>query len=104
MMGIEVPFKEVSGLSVEMEQEMVVEGGLNTHVHRLPKQMKHANLVLKGALKPVNSIHVLWIKSILEGSLLLPIPPIPISVTLLMPKAVLLIIGCVQMLIRLNGT
>ncbi|MCD8179597.1 MAG: phage tail protein [Tannerellaceae bacterium] len=83
MMGIELPFKEVSGLSVEIEQEMVVEGGLNTHVHRLSKQMKHANLVLKGALKPVNSLHVLWIKTILEGSLLLPILPIPISVTLL---------------------
>jgi len=40
-------FTEVSGLSVQMDTEDLVEGGNNGFVHKLPKQLKWPNLVLK---------------------------------------------------------
>ncbi|GAB2681737.1 phage tail protein [Thalassiella azotivora] len=40
-------FMEVSGLSVQMDVEEVVEGGVNGYVHRLPGRLKWPNLVLK---------------------------------------------------------
>lgn len=63
----EVAFKEVSGLSSEMELETIQEGGVNEYEHRLPKQIKHGNLILKRALMPVagNSM-VKWIRDVLE--------------------------------------
>jgi phage tail-like protein len=48
--GVQVPdasFSEVSGISLEMETEAVVEGGENRFVHQLPKGIKHPNLELK---------------------------------------------------------
>jgi phage tail-like protein len=64
--GIELPFKEVSGLSTEMETENIGEGGVNDFEHKLPKQIKQRNLVLKRALAPVSSNDVKWIKQWLE--------------------------------------
>jgi phage tail-like protein len=68
--GDEIAFKEVSGLSTEMELETIQEGGVNEYEHRLPKQIKHGNLVLKRALMPVSNNTVIeWISKILnEGS------------------------------------
>lgn len=80
---LEVAFKEVSGLSTEMEIGTLQEGGVNSYVHHLPKQIKHTNLVLKRALQPVFSADVIWIKSILECDFLLPIVPVPVIVSLL---------------------
>lgn len=63
-----IAFKEVGGLNSEMEVETVQEGGVNEYEHRLPKQIKHGNLVLKRALMPVKDNPIVtWIKSILEG-------------------------------------
>jgi len=46
--GLEIgAFTEVSGLSVHMDTEDLVEGGQNQFVHKLPKQLKWPNLVLK---------------------------------------------------------
>src|SRR3954454_16530210 len=46
--GLEIgAFTEVSGLSVQMDTEDLVEGGQNQFVHKLPKQLKWPNLVLK---------------------------------------------------------
>jgi phage tail-like protein len=64
--GIELPFKEVSGLSVEMETENIREGGVNDFEHKLPKQIKQRNLVLKRALAPLSSNDVKWIRQWLE--------------------------------------
>lgn len=66
----EIAFKEVSGLSTEMELETIQEGGINEYEHRLPKQIKHGNLVLKRALMPVsNNTAIEWIGKIMnEGS------------------------------------
>ncbi|NDV67375.1 phage tail protein [Dysgonomonas sp. 25] len=63
----EIAFKEVSGLSAEMELETIQEGGVNEYEHRLPKQIKHGNLVLKRALMPITNNNVVkWISEILE--------------------------------------
>jgi phage tail-like protein len=40
-------FTEVTGLSVQMDTEELVEGGQNQFTHKLPKQLKWPNLVLK---------------------------------------------------------
>ncbi len=48
----EVAFKEVSGLSSEMEFDVVSEGGLNDHKIHLPRGVKHSNIVLKRAMMP----------------------------------------------------
>jgi phage tail-like protein len=40
-------FTEVTGLTVQMDTEELVEGGNNQFTHKLPKQLKWPNLVLK---------------------------------------------------------
>jgi phage tail-like protein len=65
--GESVPFKEVSGLDVEMETESLSEGGQNTYQHQLPKQIKHGNLVVKGAKLPLKNQFVSWVKDTLEN-------------------------------------
>ncbi|MDR0368499.1 MAG: phage tail protein [Bacteroidales bacterium] len=62
-----ISFSEVSGLSVEMETESVNEGGVNNFEHKLPKQNKHANLVLKSAIMPLDGKVQQWIKTSLES-------------------------------------
>ncbi len=76
-------FKEVTGLSAEMELEKVQEGGLNNYEHQLPKQIKHNNLVLKRALNYVEDKDVMWIKHILQGDLTQSIIPRNIHIQLL---------------------
>ena len=81
----ELAFKEVSGLTVEMDTELLEEGGVNDFVHVLPKRIKHGNLVLKRALATVSLTNpeVLWIKSIMENSLLVPIVTLPVTIQLM---------------------
>lgn len=79
----EFAFKEVTGLSAEIETESVNEGGVNEFTYLLPKQVKHANLSLKRGLNPVSSSDVSWIKEILEGDFSVPITPRDIIVNLL---------------------
>lgn len=63
----EFAFKEVSGLSAQIETESISEGGVNSFTYLLPKQIKHNNLVLKRALMPLKGSDVRWIQRILEG-------------------------------------
>lgn len=79
----EYAFKEVSGLTTEMETEKIREGGVNNFEHELPKQMKHGNLILKRALSPVNQLDVKWIQQVLEGDFQLLISTKSILVKLL---------------------
>jgi phage tail-like protein len=79
----EFAFKEVSGLSAEVETESVSEGGVNNYTHLLPKQVKHGNLVLKRALMPNTGAEVLWIRHMLEGDLSIPVVTMPITIQLL---------------------
>ena len=43
-------FTECSGLQVERNVEEIKEGGLNTHVHKLPGRLSYKNIVLKRGL------------------------------------------------------
>jgi phage tail-like protein len=68
-------FTDVSGMSIEMETEAVVEGGENRFVHQLPKQIKHPNLELKRGIARINSPLVAWCKEVLEGEFIKQIVP-----------------------------
>lgn len=78
-----IPFKEISGLTSEMELETVREGGNNDFEYKLPKQVKHSNLVMKGALNIVNVNFVTWISNTLYSSLAKPVNMRDITISLL---------------------
>ena len=79
-------FQEVSGIGVQMDTEEVVEGGENRFVHRLPKAVKHSNLVLKRGIADVNSPLIKWCLKVFEHGLDSAIAPMTISVALLDSK------------------
>jgi phage tail-like protein len=79
----EYAFKEVSGLEAEIELENIREGGVNNFEYKLPKQIKHGNLVLKRAILPLNCQLIVWVKKILEGDFDLYIYPKNIVISLL---------------------
>lgn len=81
--GGDFAFKEVSGLSSELETETIIEGGNNDYVHVVPKNVKHSNLVLKRGLKAVNKDDVVWISSFFNGSIRYPITTASITINLL---------------------
>ena len=60
-------FKEVSGISTEMDLESVEEGGENRFTHQLPKRLKHGNLVVKRGVAKTSSKLVQWVKQTLES-------------------------------------
>lgn len=88
MQGKEFSFKEVSGLSTELETETITEGGNNDFSYIVPKNIKHNNLVLKRALKPFNRDDVKWLSSFFNGSLTFPIATVSITINLLDSKGI----------------
>ncbi|MEV4312486.1 phage tail protein [Actinocrispum sp. NPDC049592] len=60
-------FIEVSGLSVQIETEEVVEGGNNGFTHKLPKAMKWPNLVLKRGITDSDALFEWFAKCSGEG-------------------------------------
>ena len=54
---IEARFSEVSGLQAETEFEEIREGGVNDHVHKLPKITKYPNITLR---RGITDSDVLW--------------------------------------------
>lgn len=83
MQGAEFSFKEVSGLTSELETETISEGGNNDTVYVVPKNIKHSKLLLKRALQPFNLDDVEWLSSFFNGSITFPIPTISITINLL---------------------
>ncbi|MDL2265679.1 phage tail protein [Parabacteroides sp. OttesenSCG-928-G07] len=81
--GEEYAFKEVSGLTAEMDFEAIREGGSNDFGYKVPKQNKHGNLVLKRAIIPLDSRFIFWVKNVFEGNPFLPIVPKNIQINLL---------------------
>lgn len=47
---LDIRFQKVSGLSLTVETNSVVEGGQNFHTHVSPKRLSHGNLVLERGL------------------------------------------------------
>lgn len=78
-----IPFKEVSGLSSEMELESVFEGGVNDSEYKLPKHVKHGNLVLKRAMVLSHNKIFVWLKETLNHNFSQPIVPRDIVISLL---------------------
>jgi phage tail-like protein len=79
---VDAAFQEVSGLEAEMEVESVVEGGENRFVHRLPKAVKHPNLVLKRGVAPSGRGLAQWCAEVLEKDFSAPIKPRGVTVSL----------------------
>jgi phage tail-like protein len=75
-------FHEVGGLEAEIEVETVVEGGENRFVHKLPKPVRHPNLVLKRGIASSASALVTWCRAVFENDFAQPIVPKGIVVAL----------------------
>lgn len=61
-------FSEVTGLSIEIDVEEYLEGGVNEFVHKLPKTVKFQNITLKKGL--IQSYKMWdWIQEVAEGSI-----------------------------------
>ncbi|MDH6313652.1 phage tail-like protein [Parabacteroides sp. PFB2-10] len=76
-------FKEVSGLTVDMDVETVKEGGENNFTHQLPLRLKHNRLVLKRALENMDNALEKWVKDNLENGFSIGFTPRNITITLL---------------------
>jgi len=79
----DVAFRSVTGLDVEMEVESLKEGGVNEYEHKLPKQVKHGNLVLKRAMMPAENNLGTWVRDILENPFNKTIQTRNVEITLL---------------------
>ena len=66
----ETSFKEVSGITVEREVEIIEEGGNNDFAYRLPKgPTKYSNLILKRGLMSTTSPLATWCFEMLQSTL-----------------------------------
>jgi phage tail-like protein len=86
--SIDASFQEISGINAEFQTEDVVEGGENRFVHRLPKQGKYSNLVLKRGAVSKDSFLLEWVGQTVGSGMSLPIVPQNILVTLLDESAI----------------
>lgn|SRR5512145_3362580 len=61
-------FSEVSGLGAEIDIEEYREGGVNDFVHKLPKNTKYSNLILRRGM--TNSVVLYdWYKKVANGKI-----------------------------------
>lgn len=84
---IELPFQEVSGLTVEVETEELKEGGENSLSYKVPVRIKHGNLVLKRSLGPIKGDYLEGLTGrVLNGDPIASMPYFEITVSLLDEK------------------
>ena len=81
--GVDASFQDISGLQAEIQTEDVAEGGQNRYVHRLPKQSKYSNLVLKRGAVSTLSFFAEWFGGTIGSTLSLPVLPQNLLVSLL---------------------
>ncbi len=81
--GQAVSFQEVSGIRTELDTEVRLEGADNGFLHRLPRGVRHANLILRRGLASRDSALVSWCASTLDGDLSRPIVPRQVDVWLM---------------------
>lgn len=62
---VDVAFQEVTGLSVKLETEDVIEGGENRFVHKLPKRMSYSEISLKRGLMSSSALTD-WVQKSIE--------------------------------------
>jgi phage tail-like protein len=78
----DIRFRDVAGLSMEMEEETYNEGGENRFIQKLPVRARYPDLVLKRGLL-VNSAVREWCEAAIQN---LDIQPITVWVTILNEK------------------
>lgn len=78
----DIMFQSVSGLSTEMQTEMIKEGGENRFEHELPVRTRFPNLVLKRGLIKDSSL-IKWCLNTFQN---LEIRPVDLEVKLLNEK------------------
>lgn len=61
-------FSDISGLQIETELEEFREGGMNDHVHKLPRVTKYGNLTLKHGLTDQDQLWN-WYKDVIQGNI-----------------------------------
>ena len=61
-------FSEVTGLQAEIDTEEYQEGGVNTHVHLLPKGAKYSKLVLKRGMTESDRL-ARWLMGAVNGKI-----------------------------------
>ena len=61
-------FAEVAGITMELETVPYREGGVNDHVHQLPGQFAHANLVLQRGLTKHTTFWE-WVQMVMSGTI-----------------------------------
>lgn len=59
-------FSEVSGIQVETEYEEIKEGGVNDHIHKLPKATKYPNAVFKRGITDSDTLWK-WHQDVIRG-------------------------------------
>ena len=79
---VDVSFQDVSGISMELQTEEIVEGGENSFTQKLPTRANYTPLVLKRGLA-VDSKLTDWVRDAIEN---LTIQPSTILVALLNDK------------------
>lgn len=79
--AVDGAFREVSGLERELELQEIREGG-QMYAYRLPKRLKHPNLVLKRGLVAKTSGLATWAEDTLTTMLTTPIERREVTVTL----------------------
>ncbi len=72
-------FREVSGISLELEEEAVNEGGENRFVHKLPSRARYPDLVLKRGMLTDSTVQK-WCREAIQNH---DIQPATVWVTLL---------------------
>lgn len=80
---MDASFQEVTGIESQFNVEEVAEGGENRFVHRLPRNTKYSNLVLKRGIVTKFSFLAEWFGLTIGSSLALPIVPFNVLVLLL---------------------
>ncbi|WP_447724771.1 phage tail protein [Sphingomonas koreensis] len=85
--SMDAVFQEVSGIDPHVLSEEVVEGGVNSFVHRLPVMAKHSNLVLKRGYVTGASALARWAGQAVGSTFAAPISTSALSVSLLGPGA-----------------
>lgn len=84
--GTDAAFQEVSGLTMHLETEEVIEGGENRFKHQLPTRVQYDDLVLKRGYIAFGSLLRVWIEKTLNGGLNTPIETQNITLQLMNNK------------------
>ncbi|WP_223275007.1 phage tail protein [Tateyamaria sp. syn59] len=69
---LDIRFREVSGLSMELEQETITEGGENRFVHKVPVRASYPDLILKRGLIAESAVTT-WIRDAVQSFVIRPV-------------------------------